>query len=40
MMVNFTAAGADILIAVKLLKEKDVLIADHPTEAGYMAFYK
>ena len=40
MMVNFTAAGADVLIAVNLLKEKDVLIADHPTEAGYMAFYK
>ena len=40
MMVNYTAAGADVLIAVNLLKEKDVLIADHPTEAGYMAFYK
>ena len=40
MIVNFILAGADIMIALRVLKEKDVLIADHPTEAGYIAFYK
>ena len=40
MMVNFVAAGADLLIAFHVLKEKSCLIADHPTEAGYIAFYK
>ncbi len=40
MMVNFVAAGADLLIAFHVLKEGNCLIADHPTEAGYMAFYK
>lgn len=40
MMVNFIAAGADLMIAVSVLKEGEILIADHPTEAGYIAFYK
>lgn len=40
MMVNFIAAGADLVIATTVLKEKESLIIDHPTEAGYIAFYK
>lgn len=40
MMVNFIAAGADFMIVFNLLKERDSLIVDHPTEAGYIAFYK
>ena len=40
MMVNFVAAGADLLIASHVLKEGNCLIADHPTEAGYVAFCK
>lgn len=40
MMVNFIAAGADLLIALNVLKEGSCLIADHPTEAGYIAFCK
>ena len=40
MAVNIVLAGADVLIAAKVLREKNVLIADHPTEAGYIAFYK
>lgn len=40
MMVNFVAAGADLLIAFHILREEDGFIVDHPTEAGYIAFYK
>lgn len=40
LMVNFIAAGADLLIAFKVLKEGRCLIADHPTDAGYIAFYR
>ena len=40
MMVNFISAGADLLIASHVLREGACLIADHPTEAGYIAFYK
>ena len=40
MAVNIVLAGADVLIAAKVLREKNVLIADHPTEAGYVAFCK
>ena len=40
MMVNFIAAGADLVIALNVLKEQDSLIVDHPTEAGYVTFYK
>lgn len=40
MMVNFVSAGADLMIAFNVLKEKNVLIADHPTAAGYIAFYQ
>ena len=40
MAVNIVLAGADVLIAAKVLREKNVLIADHPTEAGYIAFCK
>lgn len=39
-MVNFVAVGADLLIAVRVVKEDNCLIADHPTKAGYIAFYK
>ncbi len=40
MIVNFISAGADLIIACNVLKERDSLIADHPKEAGYIAFYK
>lgn len=40
MLVNFIAAGADLVIALNVLKEKESLIVDHPTEAGYITFYK
>ena len=40
MVVNFISAGADLIIASNVLKERDVLIADHPKEAGYIAFYR
>lgn len=40
MMVNFVATGADLLIAFHILREEDGFIVDHPTEAGYIAFYK
>lgn len=38
-LVNFTAAGGDLLIVSKVLKEKDTAqIIDHPTKAGYVVF--
>lgn len=40
MIVNFISAGADLMIAFQVLKERDGFIADHPTEAGYIAFYR
>ena len=40
MMVNFIAAGADLVIAINVLKEHNSLIVDHQTEAGYIIFYK
>lgn len=41
MMVNFIAAGADLIIAFNVLKEAgNSLIVDHPTKAGYISFYK
>lgn len=40
MMVNFISAGADLMIASQVLKERDGLIADHPTEAGYIHLYR
>ncbi len=40
MVVNFISAGADLIIARNVLKERDALIADHPKEAGYVAFYR
>ena len=40
MMVNFISAGADLMIAFQVLKERDGFIADHPTEAGYISFYR
>lgn len=40
MMVNFISAGADLVIALHILRERASLIADHPTKAGYIAFYK
>lgn len=40
MIVNFISAGADLIIALNIFKESDCLIADHPSEAGYIAFRK
>lgn len=40
MLTNFVAAGADLMIAHNVLKERESLIVDHPTEAGYISFYK
>lgn len=41
MMVNFVAAGADLMIAISVCRQpKDVLIADHPNQAGYIAYSK
>ena len=40
MAVNFVAAGADLLIALRAARERGALIADHPTEAGYIAYFK
>lgn len=39
MIVNFVAAGADLMIAAHVAREPhDAIIADHPTKAGYRAF--
>ena len=40
MAVNFVAAGADLLIALRAARERGALIADHPTEVGYIAYFK
>ena len=40
MAVNFVAAGADLLIALSMVSEKGALIVDHPTQAGFAAFYR
>ena len=40
MAVNFVAAGADLLIALRVMREKGALIVDHPTQAGFVAFYR
>ena len=40
LMVNFVAAGADLLIAFKVFREGPCLIVDHPTQAGYIAYYR
>lgn len=40
LLVNFIGAGADLVIAAALAKEPDGLILDHPTQAGYILFYK
>ena len=40
MAVNFVAAGADLLIALSMVREKGALIVDHPTQAGFVAFYR
>jgi hypothetical protein len=37
-MFNIIAAGGDITIALMLLKHKNALIIDHPTECGFWAF--
>lgn len=37
MIVNFVAAGADILVAAHVMREpSEALISDHPTKAGYV----
>ena len=40
MIVNIIISGADIMIAVNVANEKNALIIDHPTEAGYIALTK
>lgn len=41
MIPAFGGAGADLLIAFRVLQEKeDTFISDHPTKAGYMAYVK
>ena len=40
LMVNFVAAGADLLIALKVFREGPCLIVDPPTQAGYIAYYR
>lgn len=40
MAVNFGLAGADLLIALYILKEKNARFLDHPTQAGYIAYYR
>lgn len=39
-IINILSAGGDITIALMLLKYKKSLIFDHPTECGFIAFYK
>lgn len=38
-ITNLVLAGADLLIAWNVLHEnKDTLISDHPTKAGYVSY--
>jgi len=39
-ITNIFSAGGDIAIALMLLKHKNSLIVDHPTECGFTAFSK
>lgn len=39
-MVNILSAGGDTTIVLMLLKHKEALIMDHPTECGFWAFDK
>lgn len=40
MAINFGLAGADLVIAFYIIREKGALIVDHPTKAGYIAYRK
>ena len=37
-LLNILAAGGDLLIAVYLLKYRDAVIIDHPTDIGFAAY--
>lgn len=39
-LFNIIAAGGDTSIALMLLKHKNAMIIDHPTECGFWAFRK
>lgn len=39
-LFNVFAAGGDLTIVILLLKHRDKVIIDHPTECGFIAFSK
>ena len=39
-LLNILAAGGDLLIAVYLLKYRDAVIIDHPTDLGFTAYIR
>jgi hypothetical protein len=39
-LINILSAGGDITIVFMLLKHKNTLVFDHPTECGFIAFFK
>jgi hypothetical protein len=39
-LINMLGAGGDTTIALMLLKHKNAVILDHPTECGFAAFIK
>lgn len=39
-LLNILAAGGDLTIALSLLKHRDAVILDHPSECGFVAFSK
>jgi hypothetical protein len=39
-LINILSAGGDITIAFMLLKYKNTLVFDHPTECGFIAFFE
>ena len=38
--MNIAAAIGDLAISFLLIPQKDVLVVDHPTEPGLIAFFK
>ena len=39
-IINILSAGGDLLIALHLLKYKNIKVLDHPTDPGFVAFEK
>jgi hypothetical protein len=39
-LINIFAAGGDITIVSMMLRHKSAFVYDHPTECGFIAFYK